>query len=207
VIEDLDLPNPVIRTHYGHGFAKEYIRDHVALRTEPATNNVTDYGATKAVEHLPALRDKMGAVIDNYFNVQQDILETFVDRGKLRALAAPTRAAQRQAEPCPETRSPPSTAPIHALVCFANIPVQQTFTTAELYPKTLAAMGLSATQYTLGALRDDLSTFRGKGLVTTLPHPRRYQLQPHRYTISVVFLKLFERINPPLTAGLVQPRT
>jgi len=90
VIEDLDLPNPVIRTHYGHGFAKQYVRDHLALRTEPATNNVTDYGVKKAVEHLPELRQKMGAVIDNYLTVQQDILETFVDRGQLRTLGAPT---------------------------------------------------------------------------------------------------------------------
>ena len=29
VIEDLDLPNPVIRSHYGHGFAKQYVRDVV----------------------------------------------------------------------------------------------------------------------------------------------------------------------------------
>jgi hypothetical protein len=64
VIEDHDLPNSVIRTDYGHGFAKQYVRDHVALCTEPATHNVTDYGVKKAVEHLPELRDKMGAVID-----------------------------------------------------------------------------------------------------------------------------------------------
>jgi len=31
----------------------------------------------------------MGAVIDNYLDVQQDILETFVDRGQLRGLAEP----------------------------------------------------------------------------------------------------------------------
>src|SRR5205823_7135985 len=36
VIEDLDLPNPVIRRHYGHGFAKQYVRDDRLLRTEPA---------------------------------------------------------------------------------------------------------------------------------------------------------------------------
>ena len=32
VIEDMDLPNPVIRSHYGNGFAKQYVRDHMALR-------------------------------------------------------------------------------------------------------------------------------------------------------------------------------
>jgi hypothetical protein len=43
---------------------------------------------------------------------------------------------------------------------------------------------------------------------TCLPEPlraRRYQLRPQGYTISLVFLKLFERIYAPLTAGLLQP--
>ncbi len=81
VIEDIQLPNPVIRSHYGNGFIKQYVRDHLNLRTEPATNNVADYGIKKAIEHLPELRAKLGSIIDSYRNVQQDLLETFVDRG------------------------------------------------------------------------------------------------------------------------------
>src|SRR5215510_14373882 len=34
-IEDMNLPNPVIRSHYGNGFIKQYVRDHLILRTEP----------------------------------------------------------------------------------------------------------------------------------------------------------------------------
>ena len=41
-IEDMHLPNPVIRSHYRNGFIKQYVRDHLILRTEAATNNVTD---------------------------------------------------------------------------------------------------------------------------------------------------------------------
>jgi hypothetical protein len=40
VIEDRGLPNPVIRSHYGNGFVKQYVRDHLLLRTAPASNNV-----------------------------------------------------------------------------------------------------------------------------------------------------------------------
>jgi hypothetical protein len=65
VIEDIQLPNPVIRSHYGNGFIKQYVRDHLLLRTEPATNNVADYGVRKAVEHLPQLRERLGTIIDN----------------------------------------------------------------------------------------------------------------------------------------------
>jgi hypothetical protein len=42
-IEDMNLPNPVIRSHYGNGFIKQYVRDHLILRTEAASNNVKDY--------------------------------------------------------------------------------------------------------------------------------------------------------------------
>ena len=44
-----------------------------------------------------------------------------------------------------------------------------------------------------------------KGLVEKLPHPRRYRLLPNDYSICLVFLKLFERVYAPLTAGLLSP--
>jgi hypothetical protein len=69
VIEDRDLPNPVIGSHYGHGFAKQYVRDDRLLRTEPATNNVYHYGVHKNVENLPPLRTRMSEIIDHYHNV------------------------------------------------------------------------------------------------------------------------------------------
>src|SRR5258705_8793139 len=32
-IEDMNLPNPVVRSHYRNGFIKQYVRDHIILRT------------------------------------------------------------------------------------------------------------------------------------------------------------------------------
>jgi hypothetical protein len=39
------------------------------LRSEAATNNVTDYGVKKAVEHLPALREELSAIEDSYLDI------------------------------------------------------------------------------------------------------------------------------------------
>lgn len=205
VIEDLDLPNSVIRSHYGDGFIKQYVRDHLNLRTEPASNNVADYGVRKAVENLPLLREKMSSVIDNYHNVQQDILETFLDRGQLRKLAEPTVLADGKRIPGLKLDHPRQLALMHALVRFAHIAAANTFTTAEIYPRTLAALELSAKQYSLASLRYDLSKLRAKGLVEKVPNSRRYRLLPEGYSVCLVFLKLFERIYAPLTAGLLQP--
>jgi len=205
VIEDLDLPNPVIRSHYGHGFAKQYVRDDRILRTEPATNNVYDYGVNKDVENLPRLRERMAEIIDNYHNVQQDILETFVDRGQLRKLAEPTILPSGKRIPGLKLDHPRQLAVMHSLVRFANIAGGGRFTSADLYAPALDALGLTERQYSLASFRYDLSKLRAKGLVEKVPRSRRYQLVGKGYSICLVFLKLFERIYAPLAAGLMAP--
>ena len=204
-IEDMNRPNPVIRSHYGNGFIKQYVRDHLILRTEPASNNVHDYGLNKSIQNLPALRNTLSAIIDNYLNVQQDILETFVDRGQLRRLAEPTITPTGRRIPGLRLDHPRQLALMHALVRFAHIAAGNTFTTAEIQPYVIKALGCPSDRYTLASLRYDLSKLRAKGLVAKLPNSRRYQLLPHGYSLCLIFLKLFERVYAPLTAGLLSP--
>jgi hypothetical protein len=205
VIEDLNLPNPVIRSHYGQGFIKQYVRDHLLLRTEAATNNVADYAVPKAIDHVAQLRPKLTAIVDNYLDVQQDILETFVDRGQLRTLSHPTILPTGKRIPGLKLDHPRQLALMHALVRFAHIAAGSTFTTAELHAHAVAALSGSPDEYRLSSLRYELSKLRAKGVVEKLPGSRRYRLLPEGYRICLVFLKLFDRIYAPLTAGLFRP--
>ena len=205
VIEDLDLPNPVIRSYCRDGSIKQYVRDHLGLRTEATSNNVRDFGVPKAVDHLPQLRDAMAAVTDRYLSVQQDILETFIDRGQLRQLAEPTRFPNRKRIPGLKLDHPRQLAVMHALVRFTHIAGGDTFTTKDLHPAAAAALDATTDQYRLASLRYDLSKLRAKRLVEKVEHSRRYRLLPQGYQICVLFLKLFERIYAPLTAGLLRP--
>ncbi len=195
----------MIRSHYGHGFAKQYVRDDRLLRTEPATNNVYDYGVNKSVENLPQLRERMSEIIDNYHNVQQDVMETFIDRGQLRRLAEPTILSSGRRIPGLKLDHPRQLAVMHSLVRFANIAAGGRFTTADLYAPARDALGRSTAEYSLASLRYDLSKLRAKGLVDRIPHSRRYRLVAKGYAICVAFLKLFEKIYAPLTAGLLKP--
>jgi hypothetical protein len=205
VIEDLDFPNPVIRSHYGHGFAKQYVRDNRLLRSEPATNDVRDYGVKKDVENLPQLRQRMSEIIDNYHNAQQDILETFIDRGQLRKLAEPTIQANGKRIPGLKLDHPRQLAVMHSLVRFANLAAGSGFRSVDVYLPALEALGANPSQYTLASFRYDLSKLRAKGLVEKIPHRRRYRLIGKGYSVCLIFLKLFERIYAPLTAGLLKP--
>jgi hypothetical protein len=94
---------------------------------------------------------------------------------------------------------------MHALVRFSHIAAQSTFRTSEIYADTLAALEVSPQDYSLASLRYDLSKLRVKGLVERVPHSRRYRLLRNGYSVCLVFLKLFERIYAPLTAGLLSP--
>ena len=67
------------------------------------------------------------------------------------------------------------------------------------------ALGQTETQYSLASFRYDLSKLRAKGLVERVPRSRRYRLVGKGYSICLVFLKLFEKIYAPLTAGLMAP--
>lgn len=96
-IADYHLGNPVIRSDYKRGSVKQYVRDHLMLRVETTSYNTRDLGVNRAVENLPQLRLAMNAVNDRYLEIQQDILETYVDRGQLQKLAQPTRSARSTA--------------------------------------------------------------------------------------------------------------
>jgi hypothetical protein len=205
VIEDLDLPNPVIRSHYKNGFIKQYVRDKANLRTEPATNNVTDYGVGKAVENLPELRDKLSAIIDRYHDVQQDILESFIDRGQFLKLTQPTILPNGKRIPGLKLDHPRQLALMQALVRFSHIAAQDSFSTAEVHVHTAEALGRTTDNYPLASLRYDLSKLRAKGLLERLHKSRRYRLTSDGYRLCVVFLKLFEKIYAPLTSAIRTP--
>jgi hypothetical protein len=128
-----------------------------------------------------------------------------VDRGQLRQLAEPTRLPNGKRVPGLKLDHPRQLAVMHALVRFAHIAAGDTFTTRDLHAPTAAALDVTTEQYRLASLRYDLSKLRAKRLVERVPHSRRYRLLPTSYRLCVLFLKLFERIYAPLTAGLLRP--
>ena len=137
--------------------------------------------------------------------MQQDILETFLDRGELTKLGEPTLLPNGKRIPGLKLDHARQLAVMSSLVRFSHVAAGDTFTTAELQAAAGEALGIAAEQCPLGALRYELWKLRAKGLVEKLPHSRRYRLLPDGYRICLLFLKLFDKIYAPLTAGLLHP--
>ena len=136
----------------------------------PETHGVGDFrGLLKGVENLPADRERFSRITTNFRNAQQDILETFLDRGELHRLRRPTVTGKKRI-PGLKLDNARQLALMHALVAFSHVLVGQ-FSTADLYPRV---------------------QLRAKELVEKIPGSH-CQLTGQGYRLSVVYLKLFEK--------------
>jgi hypothetical protein len=166
---------------------------------------LADLGVNKGVEHLPELRQTMAAANDRYPDVQQDILETFVDRGQLERLRQPTHAPSGRRTPGLKLDDPRLLAVLQALTCFALLAGRGRFRTTDLHATVAEALGKTTETYTLGQLRYDLGKMHGKGLVERVSGTQSYRLPSEGYRIAVLYLKLFHRIYAQLTAAIMEP--
>ncbi len=204
IIEDRDLPSPVIRSYYHNNSAKQYVRDRTNLRTEATTNRTYDYGINKGIDNLPQLREKQSTIIDRYLDVQQDILVSFIDRGQFHKLTQTTVLSNGKRIPGLKLDQPRLISLMHGLVLFSHIAAGDSFSTKEIHADTAEALDRTTDDYTLASLRYDLSKLRAKGLIEKIGKSRRYRLTPAGYRICVVYLKLFEKIYAPLTSGILK---
>jgi hypothetical protein len=204
-ILDDDLGQPVIRSEYKSSSIKQYARDNLILRTETTSYHTPDLGVNKGVEHLPELRQTMATANDRYLDVQQDVLETFVDRGQLERLRQPAVSPSGRRTPGLKLDDPRLLAVLQALTCFALLAGRGCFRTSDLHATVAEALGKTTEAYTLGQLRYDLGKLRGKGLVERVAGTQSYRLPSEGYRIAVLYLKLFHRIYAPLTAGIMEP--
>jgi hypothetical protein len=204
-ILDHDLGQPVIRSEYKSSSIKQYARDDLILRTETTSYHTPDLGVNKGVEHLPELRQAMATANDRYLDVQQDVLETFVDRGQLERLRQPTVSPSGRRTPGLKLDDPRLLAVLQALVCFALLAGRGRFRTTDLHAKAAEAQGETTASHTRGQLRYDLAKLRGKGLVERIAGTQCYRLPAEGYRLAVLYLKLFHRIYAPLTAGILEP--
>ncbi|HLZ25307.1 MAG TPA: hypothetical protein VKQ30_24565, partial [Ktedonobacterales bacterium] len=180
-IADHHLGNPVIRSEYKDSSVKQYVRDHVLLRNEATSYNTRDLGVGKSIRNLPQLRRVMHGINDRYLAIQQDVLETYVDRGQLARLRQPTITASGRRTPGLKLDDPRLLAVMQALTCFAHLSRGGRFRTRDLHQRAAETLGLTTATYRLSQLRYDLAKLRAKGLVVKVPKTQRYRLTPQGF--------------------------
>ena len=135
----------------------------------------------------------LSEITDNYLNVQQDILETFIDRGQLRHLTQPTITSTIIADDMLENLPAASQVGktlvggidlnksrmrwvVEGVIALSALPAG--FTASDLAAHVCAISGQSLSQYGPRRAAYDLKKLRGKRIVRRIGQTCRYEPLP-----------------------------
>jgi hypothetical protein len=194
---------PVITSLFKQTSVKQYVSQSVGLRTESTSYQLRDLSIKKNIDNLPAARQILGTANERYLEVQQDVLGSYIDRGQLQQLRRPTVSPEGRRVPGMRVDDPRLMAVLQAIICFAYLTGRGRFRTKELLPDIHKATG--NLECKLSQLRYDLGKLRGKGLLVRQPGTQWYQVTCDGYRLAILYLKLYQRIYAPLTAGICAP--
>jgi hypothetical protein len=198
------LRTPVLSTGFKNTFLKQYVKDRELLRTETTTYQLKkDLSVNKNIDNLDKARQVLSRNNERYLEVQQDVLETYLDRGQLQELSQASVSARGRRTPGLRLDDPRLLAVLQALMNFMHLVGKGCFKTASLLADVRGA--LKNADYKLSQLRYDLGKLRGKGLVVRLKGSQNYQLTREGCSLAVLYLKLRQRLYGPMTAGIVDP--
>ena len=203
VLKVIEKRIPTISSSYKATGVKQYVKDGAGLRTESSTHQLQDLSIPKHIDNLEKVRTAFDSANHRYLQVQQDILQTYVDRGQLEQLRQPSVSTTGRRVPGLHIDDPRLLAVLNAILCFAYLVGKGRFRTKDLLADVQTA--LRNPQYKMSQLRYDLSKLRGKGLVTRLNHTQEYQVSSEGYCIGVYYLKLYQKMYAPVTAAICEP--
>ena len=89
VIDQIEHGHHVFRAYFKSGFLKQYEKFLTFLRNELVSNNLTDFGLRKGLDHLDAVRTTFQVITDRFAGFQAEWLNVHVDFPLLQRLAHP----------------------------------------------------------------------------------------------------------------------
>src|SRR5258708_2077477 len=88
-LEQIEHGHHIFRAYFKHAFVKQYEKFSTFLRNEICSNNLSDFGLKKGLEHLAAVREKFLAITDRFATFQAQSLNVHVEFPLLQRLALP----------------------------------------------------------------------------------------------------------------------
>jgi hypothetical protein len=195
VIDQIEHGHHVFRAYWKSGFLKQYEKFATFLRNELCSNNLTDFGLKKGLEHLPAVKQKFLEITDRFASFQAQWLNVHVDFPLLQRLALPITigSVRYPGIKIHETRI------IRLLEVLLHAGTQAGgWPATQIHQAILSSFRLSPTTYRLNQLRYDLRKLKGHGLLQRDGSRYRYRLTTKGIDVALLFLFFHKRLCGPL---------
>jgi hypothetical protein len=194
-----DGVEPSLHIEYKRSHLKQYFKEGHGLRSELTINNPNDFGFTKGLDQLPALRALGDEVNRTLLTVERVSQHCTLTTAALDRLQQPLQVGRLRISAL-RFGEPRLQALCQALSGFAHLPAG--FRHRDLRPRVAALLGRS---YSAAQMTYDLRRLRLRGLIQRQIGTYRYQLTRDGLRVAFFYSKLYLRIfrphAPVLTTG------
>jgi hypothetical protein len=198
-LEQIEHGHHIFRAYCRNAFIKQYEKFSTFLRNEICSNNLSDFGLKKGLDHLAAVRSKFLAVTDRFAAFQTQWLNVHVDFPLLQKLALPITVGTVR---FPGIRIHDTRIIRLMEVLLHNGTTVAGWRSSQIHAAVLASFGLTAERYTLNQLRYDLRKLKGHGLAERDGRRYSYRLSEKGVKVALIFILFHQKLCGPLANSL-----
>jgi hypothetical protein len=195
VIEQIEHGHHVFRVNFKNALLRQYEKFSRFLRNELLSNNLTDFGLRKGLDHLDAVRQKFQIITDRFAGFQAQTLNVHVDFPLLERLALPITIGTVR---YPGIRIQDARVIRLLEVLLHGGTTVGGWTAKQIHQAVLATFQLSAKAYGLNQLRYDLRKLKGHGLLQRDGRRYAYRLTTKGVQVALLFLFFHKRLCGPV---------
>jgi len=198
-LEQVAHGHHIFRAYWKHAFVKQYEKFSTFLRNEICSNNLTDFGLKKGLEHLGAVREKFLAITDRFAAFQAQCLNVHVEFPLVQRLALPITVgtAKFPGIKIHDTRM----IRLMEVLLHGGTRVGG-WSAKQIHQAILTTYGLSALRYRLNQLRYDLRKMKAHGLVERDGNRYAYRLTAKGTKVALLFVLFHKQLCGPLANSL-----
>jgi hypothetical protein len=195
VIEQIEHGHHVFRVNFKNALLRQYEKFSRFLRNELLSNNLTDFGLRKGLDHLDAVRQKFQAITGRFADFQAQSLNVHVDFPLLERLALPITIGTVR---YPGIRIQDVRVIRLLEVLLHGGTTVGGWTAKQIHEAILSTFQLSAHTFGLNQLRYDLRKLKGHGLLQRDGRRYAYRLTTKGVQVALLFLFFHKRLCGPL---------
>ena len=202
-LEQVEHGHHIFRAYFKHAFVKQYEKFSTFLRNEICSNNLSDFGLKKGLDHLAAVREKFLAITDRFAAFQAQCLNVHVEFPLLQRLALPITVgtAKFPGIKIHDTRM----IRLMEILLHGGTTVGGS-TAKQIHEAILTAFELSVARYGLNQLRYDLRKMKAHGLIERDGKRYAYRLTSNGIKVALTFVLFHQRLCGPLAYSLFHHR-
>ena len=199
VLERPEYDLIIIRLHFDRLTLKIYTKGERVLRIEAMAHNTRDLRCGYSLERYPPVVAALRQMVDRFIEVIDCVDAAFIEPGLLDALPQASQVGRARVGGVDLNK-----ARMRAVAesVLALSPMPRGFSASDVAQRVRAS--LADEKYVTSRAAYDLRKLRGKGLVSKLPHSRRYSACPQALRALAAVVILRDQVIRPLLAGALQ---